>query len=126
SGLAIGQRGWQVGTRLLPGVQVFQEVVELPLAVVFLADQKRRVTQLGGLLVFPLPLLGIVFLLLQVLGRRPGPALSRPPYLHNQRRERGRQKKGADTREQPRAPSPLRGSRGRLFGNVGLSFTGFS
>src|ERR1044071_2677509 len=80
SGLAIGQRGWQIGARFLPVVQVLQETVELPLAVVFLADQKRRVTQLGGLLVFSLPLLPIVFLLLQILGRRPGPRLSRLPH----------------------------------------------
>src|SRR5213592_116913 len=127
SSLAIGQGGWQIGARFLPGIQIFQEAVELSLAVVFLADQKWRVTQLSGLLVFSLPLLGIVFLLLQVLGRRPGPPLSGAPYLHNQRRESDHQKNGAETREEPRAPSPLRGSRGRLFGNAGgLSFKGFS
>src|SRR5436309_9719849 len=127
SSLVIGQGGWQIGARFLPGVQVFQEAVELPLAVVFLADQKRRVTQLGGLLVFPLPLLGIVFLLLQVLGRRPGPPHTPPPYRHKHPRETDHQKNGAETREEPRAPSPLRGSRGGLFGNAGgLCFKGFS
>src|SRR5436309_10133008 len=116
SGLAIGQGGWQIGARFLPGVQVFQEAVELPLAVVFLADQKRRVTQLGGLLIFPLPLLGIVFLLLQILGRRPRPPLSRAPYLHNPRRESAHHKNGAETREEPRPRPPRRASRGRPSG----------
>ena len=119
--LAIGQRRWQLGNRVLPDIQVLQKAIELPLALVFLTNQERVVTQLGSLLIFPLPLFSVVFPLLLILWHQSGETAWPYPY-YNPHPERDHQKSSTQARKQPWAPLSLRARHRELFGNFGCGF----
>ena len=115
-------RRWQIGTWVLSDIQFLQKAIELPLALIFLTNQERVVTQLGSLLIFPLPLFSVVFPLLLILRHQSRETAWPYPYSNNQHPENDHQKSRTQARKQPWAPLSLCARHRGLFGNFGRGF----
>ena len=89
------------GTWVLPDIQFLQKAIELPLALIFLTNQERVVTQLGSLLIFSLPLFSVDFILLLILRRQSRETVWPYPYSNNPHPESDHQKSRTQARKQP-------------------------